>query len=218
MGRPILLDCHLILKCHEPSPERCKVAPDARNVRIQIACVGFERCQILRYRIDIPRRTDVSELPQYKTHWHMLHGCQEGNCNGCGIHFPVTQPEGRPRGAAFEGWNRSSGQSATAVWRAQLEERDEETGGADRRARGPANLTRWRAPACVTTPDCPVSRTLPSSSEPPFPIALRFPSPRLSRQYHILTHRWHLQPRRSSLPCRPGLRLHTRCVRHHRHP
>ena len=132
--------------------------------------------------------------------------------------FPVTQPEGRPRGAAFEGWNRSSGQSATAVWRVQLEERDEETGGADRRARGPANLTRWRAPACVTTPDCPVSRTLPSSSEPPFPIALRFPSPRLSRQYHILTHRWHLQPRRSSLPCRPGLRLHTRCVRHHRHP
>ena len=89
MGRPILLDCHLILKCHEPSPERCKVAPDARNVRIQIACVGFERCQILRYRIDIPRRTDVSELPQYKTHWHMLHGCQEGNCNGCGIHFPL---------------------------------------------------------------------------------------------------------------------------------
>ena len=39
-------------------------------------------------RTDIPKRTDVGKLPPYKTHRHTLYGKQEGNCAGCGHHFP----------------------------------------------------------------------------------------------------------------------------------
>jgi len=42
----------------------------------------------VHHRTDIPKRTDVGELPPYKTHRHTLYGKQEGNCAGCGIHFP----------------------------------------------------------------------------------------------------------------------------------
>ena len=42
----------------------------------------------VRHRTDIPKRTDVGELPPYKTHRHTLYGKQEGNCAGCRIHFP----------------------------------------------------------------------------------------------------------------------------------
>ncbi len=42
----------------------------------------------VHHRTDIPQRTDVGELPPYKTHRHTLYGKQEGNCAGCGIHFP----------------------------------------------------------------------------------------------------------------------------------
>ncbi len=42
----------------------------------------------VQHRTDIPQRTDVAELPPYKTHRHTLYGKQEGNCAGCGIHFP----------------------------------------------------------------------------------------------------------------------------------
>ena len=40
------------------------------------------------HRTDIPRRTDVGELPPYKTHRHTLYGQQEGRCGGCRHHFP----------------------------------------------------------------------------------------------------------------------------------
>ena len=42
----------------------------------------------LIHRTDIPKRTDVGELPPYKTHKHTLFGQQEGLCNGCRIAFP----------------------------------------------------------------------------------------------------------------------------------
>ena len=42
----------------------------------------------VHHRTDIPQRTDVGELPPYKTHRHTLYGKQEGHCAGCGIHFP----------------------------------------------------------------------------------------------------------------------------------
>ncbi len=42
----------------------------------------------IHHRIDVPQRTDVGELPPYKTHRHTLYGKQEGHCAGCGIHFP----------------------------------------------------------------------------------------------------------------------------------
>ena len=34
-------------------------------------------------RTDIPHRTDLGELPNYRTHKHTLFGKQEGLCNGC---------------------------------------------------------------------------------------------------------------------------------------
>lgn len=39
-------------------------------------------------REDIPQRTDVASLPNYRTHKHTLYGKQEGNCTGCRTHFP----------------------------------------------------------------------------------------------------------------------------------
>ena len=40
-------------------------------------------------RTDIPQRTDFGPLPPYRTHKHTLYGQQEGDCNGCGVHFPI---------------------------------------------------------------------------------------------------------------------------------
>jgi site-specific DNA-methyltransferase (adenine-specific) len=40
------------------------------------------------HRTDIPRRTDMGKLPNYRTHKHQLYGKQEGNCYGCKSHFP----------------------------------------------------------------------------------------------------------------------------------
>ena len=40
------------------------------------------------YRTDIPQRTDVGQLPPYRTHKHTLFGKQEGLCYGCKIFFP----------------------------------------------------------------------------------------------------------------------------------
>ncbi len=42
----------------------------------------------LTHRTDIPRRTDVDKLPNYRTQKHTLFGRQEGVCNGCRIAFP----------------------------------------------------------------------------------------------------------------------------------
>ena len=42
----------------------------------------------VHHRTDIPKRTDVGDLPPYKTHRHTLYGKQEGNCAGCLHHFP----------------------------------------------------------------------------------------------------------------------------------
>ena len=39
-------------------------------------------------RTDIPIRTDLGKLPDYRSHRHVLYGKQEGNCNGCLHHFP----------------------------------------------------------------------------------------------------------------------------------
>ena len=39
-------------------------------------------------REDIPKRTDLGEFPNYKTHRHTLYGKQEGVCNGCQVMFP----------------------------------------------------------------------------------------------------------------------------------
>lgn len=42
----------------------------------------------IHHRTDIPRRTDLGQIPNYRTHRHTLYGQQEGLCNGCKTHFP----------------------------------------------------------------------------------------------------------------------------------
>ena len=42
----------------------------------------------VHHRTDIPRRTDLGELPNYRTHRHTLYGRQEGVCAGCLVMFP----------------------------------------------------------------------------------------------------------------------------------
>ena len=40
-------------------------------------------------RRGLPRRTDQGRLPPYQSHKNDLYGEQEGNCRGCGGHFPI---------------------------------------------------------------------------------------------------------------------------------
>ena len=40
------------------------------------------------HREDVPRRTDLGELPNYRTHKHTLYGRHEGICAGCQVLFP----------------------------------------------------------------------------------------------------------------------------------
>ena len=42
----------------------------------------------VHHRTDFPRRTDLGELPNYRTHKHTLYGRQEGHCGGCQVMFP----------------------------------------------------------------------------------------------------------------------------------
>ena len=40
------------------------------------------------HRTDVPHRTDLGKLPNYRTHKHTLYGVQEGHCGGCRVLFP----------------------------------------------------------------------------------------------------------------------------------
>ena len=42
----------------------------------------------VHHREDIPSRTDLGKLPNYRTHRHLLYGKQEGTCAGCRVLFP----------------------------------------------------------------------------------------------------------------------------------
>ncbi|MDE0303193.1 MAG: DNA methyltransferase [Gammaproteobacteria bacterium] len=81
---------------------------------------------------DPPVRTDMGELPNYRTHRHRLYGEQEGVCAGCDTHFPfrvmdVDHILPRSRGGTdhadnlqllCSGCNRSKGSKTMAEWRA----------------------------------------------------------------------------------------------------
>ena len=47
----------------------------------------------IHHRTDIPRRTDLGDLPNYRTHRHELFGKQEGQCAGCRMMFPFRNFE-----------------------------------------------------------------------------------------------------------------------------
>ncbi len=79
-----------------------------------------------------PKRTDLGDLPNYRTHRHRLYGEQEGVCAGCDTHFPFRVMEvdhilPRSKGGTdhadnlqllCSGCNRSKGGRTMAEWRA----------------------------------------------------------------------------------------------------
>jgi len=79
-----------------------------------------------------PQRTDLGQLPSYRTHRHRLYGEQEGICAGCDTHFPFRVMEvdhilPRSRGGTdhpdnlqllCSSCNRSKGGKTMAEWRA----------------------------------------------------------------------------------------------------
>ena len=80
----------------------------------------------------LPLRTDLGELPNYRTHRHRLYGEQEGVCVGCDTHFPFKVMEvdhilPKSRGGTdhtenlqllCSHCNRSKGNKTMAEWRA----------------------------------------------------------------------------------------------------
>ena len=82
--------------------------------------------------VEPPKRTDLGDLPNYRTHRHRLYGEQEGVCIGCETHFPFRVMEvdhilPRSRGGndhpdnlqlLCSGCNRSKGGCTMAEWRA----------------------------------------------------------------------------------------------------
>lgn len=80
----------------------------------------------------LPKRTDLGELPNYRTHRHRLYGEQEGVCLGCDTHFPFkvmevdhVLPKSRGGTDHFDNLqllcshcNRSKGNRTMAEWRA----------------------------------------------------------------------------------------------------
>ena len=79
-----------------------------------------------------PNRTDLGDIPNYRTHRHRLYGEQEGVCVGCRTHFPFRVMEvdhvlPRSRGGTdhadnlqllCSGCNRSKGGRTMAEWKA----------------------------------------------------------------------------------------------------
>ena len=49
---------------------------------------AFKLFYNVHHRDDVPRRTDLGALPNYRTHRHTLFGKQEGRCAGCRVAFP----------------------------------------------------------------------------------------------------------------------------------
>ena len=45
------------------------------------------------HRTDVPKRTDLGDLPPYRSHKPTLYGLQEGDCAGCGAHFEARHLE-----------------------------------------------------------------------------------------------------------------------------
>ena len=63
-------------------------AKELVELRLEKDLGYFGGSQFATHRTDIPRRTDVGDLPHYRTHKHTLFGQQEGMCNGCKHIFP----------------------------------------------------------------------------------------------------------------------------------
>ena len=58
------------------------------NIRLRDFMGSLFHNRLVTARTDIPRRTDIGEVPPYRQQKHVLFGQQEGRCNGCETEFP----------------------------------------------------------------------------------------------------------------------------------
>ena len=63
------------------------------NMRLQQSMGSLFHARYVTARTDIPQRTDLGDLPSYRTHRQTLYGLQSGNCAGCGQHFEARHLE-----------------------------------------------------------------------------------------------------------------------------
>ena len=73
------------------------------NIRLREFMGDLFHNRLVTARTDIPRRTDVGELPPYRQQKHVLFGQQEGQCRGCSVafefrHFEVDHVVPQSRG------------------------------------------------------------------------------------------------------------------------
>ena len=64
------------------------VAAKLVEARLESELTQYKMFEVVHHRTDIPRRTDLGDLPNYRTHKHELFGKQEGHCAGCRMAFP----------------------------------------------------------------------------------------------------------------------------------
>ena len=64
-------------------------AAELVNDRLKASMGPLFHNRLVTVRTDIPRRTDVATLPNYRKHKHVLYGNQAGHCGGCQIHFQI---------------------------------------------------------------------------------------------------------------------------------
>ena len=58
------------------------------NIRLREFMGSLFHNRLVTARTDIPRRTDIGDVPPYRQQKHVLFGQQEGRCNGCETEFP----------------------------------------------------------------------------------------------------------------------------------
>jgi site-specific DNA-methyltransferase (adenine-specific) len=68
-------------------------AAELVNMRLQQSMGSLFHARYVTDRTDIPLRTDLGDLPPYRSHRRELYGLQEGNCGGCGQHFEARHLE-----------------------------------------------------------------------------------------------------------------------------
>ena len=66
-------------------------AVDLVNMRLQDSMGSLFKHGYVITRRDIPKRTDLGNLPAPETHKPLLYGEQSGNCAGCRVHFPYPR-------------------------------------------------------------------------------------------------------------------------------
>ena len=59
------------------------------NKRLRDTLGDLYHSRLVSARSDIPKRTDMGKIPNYRTHKHVLYGRQGGHCTGCKMLFEI---------------------------------------------------------------------------------------------------------------------------------